>query len=302
MAVSHDRYRDMQLPRQDGSFDYRYGHRYRYVNKQPKHFADKSVFTFKGHAVYSTLIRCQFSPMETTGQRYVYTGSSDGNLHIYDLVTGDTAGVLSKAPPRRGDDMYGYGNASPARDISWHPFMPVLASTEFNGCVNIWSMQNIGEEERQKIEEQKSKQSKSVGAEYGNESEDSDGDGGIFGNQYVMVRGGNGQVYRVPVSLLRQIMNRDEDEEEQKQQTPAAEESKQEEEAESDEAEAEDDDEEDSVEAPAGDEDDADDWDLKDLSDDEEDDGVKEPEAVVADQPGALGAAAANEGSDSDDY
>ena len=49
--------------------------------------------------------------------------------------------------------MYGYGNASPARDISWHPFMPVLASTEFNGNVNIWSMQNIGEEERQKMAE-----------------------------------------------------------------------------------------------------------------------------------------------------
>jgi len=62
-------------------------------------------------------------------------------------VTGDTAGVLRKSPPRRSAD-YGYGNASPARDISWHPFMPVLASTEFTGAVNIWSMQNIGEEER----------------------------------------------------------------------------------------------------------------------------------------------------------
>ena len=71
------------------------------LNRQQKHFADKSVFTFKGHAVYSTLIRCQFSPLETTGQRYVYTGSSDGNLHIFDLVTGDTAGVLRKRSPGR---------------------------------------------------------------------------------------------------------------------------------------------------------------------------------------------------------
>ena len=141
----------MSLPRQDPGFDYRYGTKYRFLNKQPKHFADKSVLTFKGHAVYSTLIRCQFSPLETTGQRYVYTGSSDGKLPIYDLVAGDTAGVLEKCRNLRGHDMYGYGNASPARDISWHPFMPVLASTEFNGCVNIWSMQNIGEEERQKM-------------------------------------------------------------------------------------------------------------------------------------------------------
>ncbi len=82
----------------------------------------------------------------------MYTGSSDGNLHIYDLVTGDTAGVLKKAAPVQRHDYYGGGaGASPARDISWHPFMPILASTEFNGKVNIWSMQNIGDEERQKI-------------------------------------------------------------------------------------------------------------------------------------------------------
>jgi len=103
-AVNYDRFRDMSLPRQDPNFDYRYGRKYRMLNKQPKHFADKSIFTFKGHAVYSTLIRCQFSPMETTGQRYVYTGSSDGNLHIYDLVTGDTAGVLRKRKPGRNAD------------------------------------------------------------------------------------------------------------------------------------------------------------------------------------------------------
>ena len=167
-SVSYDKFRTMQTPQQDPGFDYRYGSRYRFVNRQPKHFADKSVFTFKGHAVYSTLIRCQFSPLETTGQRYVYTGSSDGNLHIYDLITGDTAGVLKKPAPPRSSDMYGYGNASPARDISWHPFMPVLASTEFNGCVNIWSMQNIGEEERQKMAEKKEAKGRDLG-EYGDE-------------------------------------------------------------------------------------------------------------------------------------
>jgi DDB1- and CUL4-associated factor 11 len=47
--------------------------------------------TFSGHSVLSTLIRCQFSPIETTGQRYIYTGSSDGRIHIYDLLTGDVA-------------------------------------------------------------------------------------------------------------------------------------------------------------------------------------------------------------------
>ena len=83
-------------PQQQADFDYRYGTPYRYVNKQPKHALDKSLFTFKGHAVYQTLIRCQFSPLATTGQRYVYTGSSDGTVWVYDLVTGDTAVVLKK--------------------------------------------------------------------------------------------------------------------------------------------------------------------------------------------------------------
>lgn len=72
--------------------------------------------------------------------------------------------------------MYGYGNASPARDISWHPYMPVLASTEFNGCVNIWSMQNIGEEERQKMAQKasinKNSESQEVGGESGEDDEE----------------------------------------------------------------------------------------------------------------------------------
>jgi len=50
--------------------------------------------------------------------------------------------------------------------------------------------------------------------------------GGLFGNQFVMIRAGNGQVYRVPVSLLRQMMAREEEEEESKQESAAAEESK----------------------------------------------------------------------------
>ena len=103
--------------------------------------------------------------METTGQRYVYTGSSDGNISIYDLVTGDTAGVLKKPANTSRQDHYGYhygGRArnSPCRDISWHPFLPVLASTEFNGNVNIWTLQNLNSEEQallRKAEEEESK-------------------------------------------------------------------------------------------------------------------------------------------------
>ena len=123
--------------------------------------------------------------------------------------------------------MYGYGNASPARDISWHPFMPVLASTEFNGCVNIWSMQNIGEEERQKMAAQaqsgKEAKGKGLGIEYGDEEEEEvedeeeeDSMSSMFGgSQFVMIRGANGAAYRIPLSLLRQIMANEDQEDEQ---------------------------------------------------------------------------------------
>ena len=90
-----------------------------------------------GHGVLSTLIRCQFSPIETTGQRYVYTGSSDGRIHIYDTLTGGTAMKLPESGKASGQDSY-YGNrgsrafGAPARDISWHPHYPILASTSFD--------------------------------------------------------------------------------------------------------------------------------------------------------------------------
>ena len=32
------------------------------------------------------------------------------------------------------------GESSPCRDISWHPYMPVIATTEFNGMLNLWTV------------------------------------------------------------------------------------------------------------------------------------------------------------------
>ncbi|CAO1633947.1 unnamed protein product [Parajaminaea phylloscopi] len=49
------------------------------------HPEDCSVMTFRGHAVLKTLIRCHFSPTVTTGQKYVYSGSADGRIHIWSL-------------------------------------------------------------------------------------------------------------------------------------------------------------------------------------------------------------------------
>lgn len=57
-------------------FDYRWmDYTYKAV---AKHELDNSVMTFTGHTVLQTLIRCYFSPVENTGQRYLYSGSADG--------------------------------------------------------------------------------------------------------------------------------------------------------------------------------------------------------------------------------
>jgi len=38
--------------------------------------------TYRGHSVLRTLIRCHFSPAETTGSQYLYSGSADGRVHV----------------------------------------------------------------------------------------------------------------------------------------------------------------------------------------------------------------------------
>jgi hypothetical protein len=46
------------------------------------HPQDCSVMTYKGHCILQTLIRCHFSPAETTGAQYLYSGSADGRIHV----------------------------------------------------------------------------------------------------------------------------------------------------------------------------------------------------------------------------
>lgn len=56
------------MPRANcSSYDYRYSRAYFDKSQRKKIPLDRSVFTFEGHEVVETLIRCQFSPLETTG-------------------------------------------------------------------------------------------------------------------------------------------------------------------------------------------------------------------------------------------
>jgi WD repeat-containing protein 23 len=59
----------------------------------------------------------------------VYSGSKDGKLPIYDLLTGEEAMILQSK-----------GTNAVARDVSWHPTYPVIASTSFEGEINTWTL------------------------------------------------------------------------------------------------------------------------------------------------------------------
>jgi WD repeat-containing protein 23 len=101
---------------------------------------DCSVVTFRGHRVLKTLIRCHFSPPGSTNSRYVYTGSRDGIVYIYNL-DGTLAGKVNVNDATRGtrpqnrnramyygfeeDDMSSWVTC--VRDASWHPTAPVIA-------------------------------------------------------------------------------------------------------------------------------------------------------------------------------
>jgi len=89
---------------------------------------DSSIMTYSQHRILQTLIRCRFSP-ESTGQRYIYTGSYTGNVTIYDVITG---GVVSELSGHRGT----------VRDLHWHPNLPVIMTSSWDNTVLKWECGN----------------------------------------------------------------------------------------------------------------------------------------------------------------
>jgi WD repeat-containing protein 23 len=102
---------------------------------------DCSVVTFRGHSVLKTLIRCHFSPPGSSNSRYVYSGSEDGKVYIWNMdgTLKDKIDVFHTTkytrPRTDGGDGYGYelhGHHNSVwktcvRDASWSPTAPVLA-------------------------------------------------------------------------------------------------------------------------------------------------------------------------------
>eukprot|EP00744_Colponema_vietnamica_P014162 GILI01019837.1.p1 GENE.GILI01019837.1~~GILI01019837.1.p1 ORF type:complete len:165 (+),score=24.68 GILI01019837.1:67-495(+) len=85
---------------------------------------DTSVQTYRGHQVFQTLIRCDFAP-STTCQQLVYCGSYDNSVHIYD--------TLSAEPVKRLR-----AQSAAVRDVSWHPHVPLIMSSSWDGTVCKW--------------------------------------------------------------------------------------------------------------------------------------------------------------------
>ncbi|KYR00495.1 WD40 repeat-containing protein [Tieghemostelium lacteum] len=91
----------------------------------PKNKNDSSLMTYQGHSVEQTLIRCYFSPTETTAQKYIYTGSFQGNIYIYETLTGKLVQILKD---QRGT----------IRDLAWSPHSMEIISTNWAGCIVKW--------------------------------------------------------------------------------------------------------------------------------------------------------------------
>lgn len=123
--LSHKEHKDLPPARiKRFRWDYRWMD-YPGYGMRLQHPHDRSIMTFRGHKVLQTLVRAYFSPVESTGQRFIYSGSYGGTIFIFDIVTG---GLVTALPY----------NSATVRDCSWHPTLPMLASTSWDGRLVVW--------------------------------------------------------------------------------------------------------------------------------------------------------------------
>jgi DDB1- and CUL4-associated factor 11 len=112
--------------RRNDPFDYRFAE-LPPAQSDDVHPLDSSVVTYCGsHETMQTLIRSRFSPALTTGQKYIYTGSRDGACVVYDALTG--------CPVQR---LTGF-HTDVTRDVSWHPTLPLIATTSWDCRIALW--------------------------------------------------------------------------------------------------------------------------------------------------------------------
>lgn len=113
-------------PPKDLSWDYR-RESYPGPLAAARKYRDDAVMTYQGsHKTLQTLIRSHFSPIHSTGQKYIYTGSSTGHFAIYDVLSGS---VVACQP----------AHAAAVRDVSWHPTAPLLTTVGWDHNVLLWT-------------------------------------------------------------------------------------------------------------------------------------------------------------------
>lgn len=138
--MSTEKASSIDVHRYSTGFDYRFKP-YSEAKYEP-HPYDCSLVTFRGHRVLKTLIRCHFSPPGSTDSRYVYSGSEDGCIYIYNMdatLAGkiDVNRATHHSRPRDDSSMYPHQYSirgsrpdtwkTCVRDASWHPNAPVVA-------------------------------------------------------------------------------------------------------------------------------------------------------------------------------
>ncbi|CAP67871.1 uncharacterized protein PODANS_1_17500 [Podospora anserina S mat+] len=131
--------------------DYQFDYRWQEYDDSRwyQHPHDNSVVTFRGHKVQRTLIRCHFSPPNSTDSRYVYSGSADGHVYIWnmDATLAKTIDVQKATEPATGSNarlrtrryrLHSFENdwSTIVRDVGWHPNAPVLVASSWNGSAN----------------------------------------------------------------------------------------------------------------------------------------------------------------------
>ncbi|TQW01048.1 hypothetical protein V2A60_002066 [Cordyceps javanica] len=162
MAMSTNRFQDMGRSRYAYSSGFDYRNEMYDESDWDVHPNDNSLVTFRGHKVLRTLIRCHFSPPSATNSRYVYSGSADGKVYVYNMdatiariidVKQATTGTrrLDRRTRLYFDEPGGWGTC--VRDASWNPNAPVIVASAWNGysmargTCTIHSFNEAGEDE-----------------------------------------------------------------------------------------------------------------------------------------------------------
>eukprot|EP01006_Ploeotia_vitrea_P049039 TRINITY_DN67305_c8_g13_i1.p1 TRINITY_DN67305_c8_g13~~TRINITY_DN67305_c8_g13_i1.p1 ORF type:complete len:572 (-),score=38.39 TRINITY_DN67305_c8_g13_i1:128-1843(-) len=126
-------------------WDYRHGLDTRIIHRV--HPDDNSIMTYRGHSLSKSLLRAKFSPRDLTAQKYIYCGSGEGQVVIYDVLTGEIVRTL-----------VGHDNELPVRDVSWHPHLPVIGSGGWDGKIVMHHYDPDNELEERELEQKRKQQ------------------------------------------------------------------------------------------------------------------------------------------------